>query len=379
MSLTETKVNFSQDESIAVIELNRPAQLNALDTDMLASIEKQLKIWALAPTVKSVFIHSSLPKAFCAGGDVKRLILEKHENRNIEKGTEFFLSEYFADCQVHLYKKPIVAWLEGITMGGGVGLTNGATLRIATETSTFAMPEVYIGFFPDVGASRFLAELEENSGFYLGMSGDRIDARAALAIGLVDIVVPSYVSKDDIGQILVDANFTSDKMKNRTLLIDAVREKGGIAIQGSALESKALIERLRLLKSPFFEKWQVLANHFFSDDFEQMHAAIENVDNERRRSILSQALAFELITQQISKKESWPEVFVREWAVAIELLKGENFTEGVRAVLIDKDQNPDWPAIIEEEAIHEAREIMARPIVNLLTQKFANARTELGL
>lgn len=372
MSFSETKINASLNASIGFIELNRPKSLNALDTEMLHTVESQLRAWSEDPSVRAVFLHSSSSMAFCAGGDVKSLILNKHESRSISAGVDFFNQEYFTDCMVHEYPKPVIAWLEGITMGGGVGLANGATLRFATEASTFAMPEVYIGFFPDVGGSRFLAELKDSSGFYLGMSGDRIDARAALAMGLVDAVV-SASDKDNIIELARDFDFTDDKLSDRNRFLEFLKAEHEVLTTPEG----SLSDSLRALKSPFAEKWMAIQNVFQKGSFAEMREAIQSVNNERRRSVQSQALAYLLIKSEQKHPTGWREVFIKEWNLAIALLSGANFSEGVRAVLIDKDQRPDWPAVTEEEALREGEVLLKPKIENQLAKKFTNAADNL--
>lgn len=374
MSFSETKINTVVDASIGFIELNRPKSLNALDTEMLHTIETQLLEWQSDSKIHAIFLHANLPKAFCAGGDVKNLILSKHQNRNISAGIEFFNQEYYTDCLVYQYQKPIVAWLDGITMGGGVGLTNGATLRLATEASTFAMPEVYIGFFPDVGGSKFLAELKDNSGLYLGMSGDRIEARAALAMGLIDAIV-STDDKLNIINLVRNFDFSNDKINDRQRFLQLLKAKHEVLLSPA---DGSLLEKLGALESPFFGQWKRIVSAFSTGTFVEMHKAIQGLDNSRRRSMQSQALAYLLIQSEKKNPTSWRDVFTKEWILAIALLSESNFSEGVRAVLIDKDQKPDWPAITEEEALREAQELLKPKIENQLAKKFANAGDDFG-
>ncbi len=172
--------------TIGVIELNNPQALNAVTLEMFRAMEKQLLAWRTEADITCVVIHANLGKAFCAGGDVKALVQELNEKSGMQIATDFFVTEYFVDYLIHVYPKPILCWADGVTMGGGVGIMNGASFRIVTERTTLAMPEVALGLYPDVGATYFLNRMADGIGLFLALTGARINGADAVAIGMAD-------------------------------------------------------------------------------------------------------------------------------------------------------------------------------------------------
>ena len=188
--------------SVGTIELARPEAHNALTKEMLLAIEKRLQEWAADPKIACVFMHSENPKAFCSGGDVKALAAARLAGDGAgELAKEFFTQEYFTDYFIHTYPKPIVAWLDGICMGGGIGLTAGASHRVVTEKTVMAMPETLIGFFPDVGATKFLNGLCGDLGIYLGLTGRKFSGSTGVAIGMVDHLLVSSSKRQVMADI----------------------------------------------------------------------------------------------------------------------------------------------------------------------------------
>ncbi|KAJ2611877.1 3-hydroxyisobutyryl-CoA hydrolase [Coemansia sp. RSA 1365] len=170
--------------------LNRPEALNSLTLPMVQSIETQLQRWGKSALCNIVMLRSNSPKAFCAGGDVVSVVKAWKEGETA-KAIKFFKDEYRMNHHIASYNKPIVAMLNGYTMGGGVGLSIHAPFRVANETTVFAMPETKIGLFPDVGASFFLPRMDGQTGVYLGMTGERLKGRDLLYAGIATHYVPS--------------------------------------------------------------------------------------------------------------------------------------------------------------------------------------------
>ena len=169
---------------IGHLTLNRPSGLNAIDLEMVRSLQTQLDAWATDPNIKAVTLRGAGEKAFCAGGDIRSLYDSyKHQDT---LHTLFFEEEYALDLTLHHYAKPVLALMDGYVLGGGMGLAQGADLRVVTERSRLAMPEVAIGYFPDVGGSYFLTRTPGQLGTYLGVSGIQIRASDALYCGLAD-------------------------------------------------------------------------------------------------------------------------------------------------------------------------------------------------
>lgn len=191
MHVKAERLRFGSYE-IGCIILNRPEALNALSLEMLDTIRQQLVEWESDERIGLVWFESSIDRAFCSGGDVKALVLEILSG-NSHKAESFFTSEYSLDYYLHTYTKPVVAWASGLTMGGGLGLINGCSHRIVTPKTTVAMPEIGIGFFPDVGAGYFLNQLPPGVGLVLGLTGCRIGGEEAVCLGLADGMLDSKI------------------------------------------------------------------------------------------------------------------------------------------------------------------------------------------
>jgi enoyl-CoA hydratase/carnithine racemase len=176
---------------LGIVTLNNPRALNALDLSMLRTLETKLLEWRQRRDIACIVVHSNSERAFCAGGDVKALVLRLKENPGIQVGIDYFTTEYFVDYLIHAYDKPILCWADGITMGGGIGIMNGASARVVTERTTMAMPESAIGLYPDVGATYFLNRLPARLGLYLALTSARFDGYDAVAIGMADHWIPS--------------------------------------------------------------------------------------------------------------------------------------------------------------------------------------------
>ena len=184
MDATQNDVLAEVRNHIGHLTLNRPAGLNALTLDMVRTLQRQLDAWAQDPQVHAVVLRGAGEKAFCAGGDIRSLYDSFKNGDTLHQ--DFFVEEYALDLAIHHYRKPVLALMDGFVLGGGMGLVQGADLRVVTEKSRLAMPEVGIGYFPDVGGSYFLPRIPGELGIYLGVSGVQIRAADALYCGLAD-------------------------------------------------------------------------------------------------------------------------------------------------------------------------------------------------
>ena len=184
MDAMQNEVLAEVRNHIGHLTLNRPAGLNALTLDMVRNLHRQLDAWAQDPQVHAVVLRGAGEKAFCAGGDIRSLYDSFKSGDTLHE--DFFVEEYALDLAIHHYRKPVLALMDGFVLGGGMGLVQGADLRVVTEKSRLAMPEVGIGYFPDVGGSYFLPRIPGELGIYLGVSGVQIRAADALYCGLAD-------------------------------------------------------------------------------------------------------------------------------------------------------------------------------------------------
>ena len=222
VSESENSLTFSEqnagDYRLGVITLNNPRALNALDLAMFRKMEARLLEWRKRSDVACVVLHTNSEKAFCAGGDVKALVLGL-QNSGLRIGLDYFTAEYFVDFLIHAYEKPVLCWADGITMGGGIGIMNGASLRVVTERTVMAMPEAAIGLFPDVGGTYFLNRLPEGLGLFLALTSARFSGNDAVAIGMADLWIPSAKKAAALAS-LPALQWTRDPVENKDILRD---------------------------------------------------------------------------------------------------------------------------------------------------------------
>ncbi len=318
----ENDVIFENKQRLGLIRLNRPKALNALTLPMVRAIQTQLDAWAQEEEINSIVIVGEGDRAFCAGGDIKGLYQSGLGDGVL--AAEFFREEYELDYRLATFAKPVISILDGATMGGGVGLSLHGTVRVATEGTLFAMPETSIGLFPDVGSSHFLSRLPDGLGLFLGLTGQRLKAWDCLDIG----VATHFVSCESIDQLLValeasdNALLTVEQFDNRQQL-----EKNSV-----------LLEHRDLIQEAFGRK-----------KLEDIVNFLSEVDTDWRRKQLAKLLAcsptsLKVTLEQIERAASLSlaEVFMMDYRISQACMKGNDFFEGVRALLIDKDQSPKW-------------------------------------
>ena len=250
----QPNVLVENKNGLGIITLNRIKALNALSLDMVNTIQKQLNEWKNDPTVFLVYIHSASEKAFCTGGDIKALY-EHAIKEDYEYTAKYLSKQYLMDYTIHTYEKPILVYINGYIMGGGVGLAIGGSYRIVTEQTKLAMPEIQICFIPDVGASYFLNQLPGAVGTYLGLTGRTIDGNDSLFLGIADYYIHSEKWKE------LEKIIKNKKWKNKTCKDELTQ----------LLEQ---YETIDLPESTIEEKIDVIETNFSFDE-------IEKNDNER--------------------------------------------------------------------------------------------------
>ena len=242
-----TTIVFSEEKSgrfkVGYIALNNPRALNALDLGMLQQMEGKLLEWRQDEDLACVVVYAESEKAFCAGGDVKSLVLALQRDRTIATARDYFTTEYFVDYLIHVYPKPILCWADGITMGGGIGIMNGASSRVVTERTVMAMPEIGIGLFPDVGATYFLNRLPAGLGLFLGLTGARFGGYDAAALGMADGIMRSE-KKGEIFAGLSRLSWSPGPRKNKQTLRDYVAS----AAEPTPSDGSDLLKRLDIIK-----------------------------------------------------------------------------------------------------------------------------------
>ena len=325
----EAEILFDERGVVGLVTLNRPKALNALTLGMVRALTPKLAEWAANSSIKLVAIQGAGGKAFCAGGDIRKLYDVCKEGR-FEDALSFWREEYQLNRIIKRYPKPYVSLIDGIVMGGGVGLSAHGAYRVASDKYLFAMPEVGIGFFPDVGATYVLPRLPAATGIYLALTGARIKAGDALAIGLATHAVPSERFAEVLGK-LADGEPIDQTLR-----------------KFMAPAAEAPLDRQRALIHDVFSRPDLASVLGALDRLEKAGSsfAAETLRTIRSKSPTSLAIAFEQMRRGASL--SFEDAMALEYRIVSRIGEGVDFYEGVRAVIVDKDQKPIWsPASIE--------------------------------
>lgn len=324
-----TEVEFARHGSVGRIVLNRPKALNALTTPMIEELHHCLDQWSAEPGSVLV-IQSGCAKAFCAGGDIRAIRQNTVEGRQGDS-VAFFSAEYQLNARLAELTTPIVALIDGICMGGGLGLSVHGTFRVLTERAVLAMPETSIGFFPDVGASYFLSRLPGALGTYIGLTGYRLDAADAVYAGLATHLVS-------------DTAAVTYALDQRDLSVDEV------------------LRAMAPSTAPGHQGPSGLAAHRAMIDYCFGAASIDEIcsrltqvggpwaDETRATLDAVSPLSLEVTLAAIAagKQQSLRDCLAMELQVATHLIQTHDFVEGVRAMLVDKDRSPSWAAAGEQ-------------------------------
>ena len=314
-------VLISREGGVGRIRLNRPKTIHALTQAMCEMISEALLAWRADPEVEAVIIDHAEGRGFCAGGDV--VMLARSGADDGRDAAAFFAAEYRLNHLLFTYPKPTMAILDGITMGGGVGISLPCTYRIATEHTRFAMPETGIGLFPDVGSGWYLSRLAGRIGQFMALTGARLDGAECRHLGLAT----HYIASADL-----------------PALIDGIiKDPARIADTLGEAESKPPEARIAANES-------AIARLFASDRLGDVIAALEADGGEwaltelatiRAKSPLSCKVSLRLLAEGADRSDFADEM-IAEYALATHVVRTHDFIEGVRALLIDKDNRPDW-------------------------------------
>jgi enoyl-CoA hydratase/carnithine racemase len=322
----------------AIVTLNRPGALNALSLGMILRLRTLFAEYSANPDVFCVLIRGAGDKAFCAGGDIRALYQSFKTGGSLHN--EFFAAEYPLDYLLYSYPKPYAALLDGITLGGGMGISQGSHLRIVGERTRMAMPEVAIGFFPDVGGSYFLSRLPGMLGRYLALTGLKIGAADALYSQLADL----YLPPEAVGSI---ANDLATLHWGNDRFADLQRFFQARAVQP---KSSPTLPALRECIDLHFSKASVTA--ILSSLESETRCAYADWADETVKLMRSRSptlLSVTLRQLQLGAGMSLADCFRMELGMAAHSFEQGDFLEGVRAVLIDKDNKPRWqPSRIED-------------------------------
>jgi len=306
------------------ITLNRPQALNAITLGMVATMTALLRAWADDPAVGAVLLDGAGGRAFAAGGDIRALYdAAKAGDKTLPE--IFWATEYRLNVLIARYPKPVIALMDGVVMGGGVGLSAHASHRIVTERSSVAMPEVAIGYFPDVGACFVLARTAGFVGTYLALTGARAAAADAIYCGLADLHIPA-ARLDELPAALADSRGMHD-VKARLDSFTAPPAAGRLAA------ARAWIDRCYGVDTV-----EEIFDRLAQCDEEEARAALETM---RKMSPTSLKITLRNIRSALSFEEV-EQSFQQDYRVSLACVAEHDFIEGIRATIVDKDRNPVW-------------------------------------
>jgi enoyl-CoA hydratase len=335
-----TEVHFHTHGRAAHISLARPKALHALTQAMCEAMSEALLAWRDDPAIEVVLIDHAEGRGFCAGGDVALVRRSALEDGGAS-GRAFFFAEYRLNHLLFAYPKPVVAFMDGVTMGGGVGISQPAKYRVATENTLFAMPEGAIGLFPDVGAGWYLPRLKGRTGAFMALTGARLDGAECLWAGLAT----HYLSSERLAE--AKARIAAEPDAVAAILDELSAPPPAARIAGNAEK----IDRL-----------------FASDTLEEIVTALQAEPSEWAGKEVKAVVAKCPATAKVALREfaegarrtDFAEEMRAEYRLAARMMLRPDFAEGVRAVLIDKDNAPRWdPATPEGVTGEMLNEIFA--------------------
>jgi enoyl-CoA hydratase len=314
-------VLISVEGRIGRLSLNRPKAIHALNLAMCEAMIEALLAWRDDAAIEAVIIDHSEGRGFCAGGDI-RMLAESGANDGRE-ARAFFHTEYRLNHLLFTYPKPVVAFMDGITMGGGVGISQPAKYRVATEHTRFAMPETGIGLFPDVGGGWYLPRLEGRVGAFLALTGARLDGAECLALGLAT----HYLSSDRLAE-------AKDRIAAHPDRIGGILGELSVTAPPAAITGQ--IDKINRL--------------FASDRYEDILAALEKDGGEWAAKELDalhtkSPQTCKVALRQLREGAAMPDFaaeMAQEYAIGSRVVAMPDFLEGVRALIVDKDNSPKW-------------------------------------
>lgn len=316
-------------QGVGVIKLNRPKALNALSIDMVLGIQDTLKQWKDDPSILFVYITSTTEKSFCAGGDVKS-VFEYEIKGNHAYAPYYLFQQYKMDLMIHDYPKPVVSYLHGYVLGGGAGLAMATSIRITSENTYFGMPEVHIGFFPDVGASYFLNKLPNHVGKYLGVTGKLINGNDLLMLGIAHYQIPKQ-RFDTLEEMILQTSWKKETFEVK--LHELLKRHHQPSVEGSVTK----------------QIWEFIGKHYQHDRLSDIYASLkqegskETLDHKDyldRLCHTSIQITLELLKR--GQTMSLHECVKMEYDLALNVVSMPNFIEGVQKVLIEKTGQPRW-------------------------------------
>jgi enoyl-CoA hydratase len=321
---------------VGIAVINRPAVLNVIDMTLIKLLYAQLETWRVDPAITSVVVRGAGERALCAGGDVRAVYEHRGDDAFMH---EVYRVEYVLDDAIARYGKPYIALMSGIVMGGGCGISVHGSHRVVTETTQLAMPECRIGLFPDIGASSFLARCPGELGLYLGLTGARIGAADALYLGLADYLVPAE-RLDEIIPALANGKPATAALAG----LGAPSGPAPLAALRDDIDAVFGLDSVRDIIAGLESRPEAWAREAHAD----MLAACP----------LSLELTFRAIRE--GRTKTLRDCLLTDFRIAQRLMRGNDYFEGVRARIIDKDNRPRWTHnSVEEVSAEEVDQFFA--------------------
>ena len=330
--------------AIGHITLDRPEALNALTEEMCVGITSALQDYANDPAIGAVVIDGAGERAFCAGGDV--ILLHDSGKAGDDRAEKFWRTEYALNEYIFRYPKPYIALIDGFVMGGGVGLSVHGRLRVAGDTTRFAMPETGIGYFPDVGGTYFLPRLgspmSSAIGNWLGLTGANIGPGQSYALGIANAYVPTR-QHDNLIEALAKAELDGSDLAVANVMKNFVSRPP---------ESEALSDAVSCFDEP------TVPAILRALDADGSEWALKQAKSIRRKSPLAMAVTLEAMRR--GSQLRFRDAMQRELDYSLGYLKTQDFYEGIRAQLIDKDRNPKWSHELGDVTQSQISRVLAR-------------------
>ena len=328
--------------AVGHMSLNRPKALHALTLDMVHAMSAALTEWADDDSIEAVIIDHAEGRGFCAGGDIA-FLRNSALNDGGASGRRFFHDEYQLNHQLFTFPKPVVAFMDGITMGGGVGIAMPAKYRVATENTRFAMPETGIGLFPDVGGGWYLSRLSGRLGQFLALTGARLDGAEVCWAGIVTHHLPS--------EKLAEA---------KARIIEHPARIAGILSELSEKHAEPRVEA----------NAEKIARHFASDRYETILASLEADDSDWAAKELATLRSKSPQTCKVALRQlatsagmdDFAANMAMEYRIASRVLTRPDFAEGVRAVIVDKTNDPAWNPATPEAVTEDLLDAIFAPL-----------------
>lgn len=321
------EILFDRKGDWGVVTLNRPQALNALTWDMVKAFRAQLAEWAMDHSVCAVLVKGAGEKAFCAGGDIRWL--HDEAKKDPAHASEFFHEEYRNNAAIYHFPKPYVALIDGVVMGGGVGVSVHGDFRIAGDRTLFAMPETGIGLFPDVGGGHFMPRLGGGLGMYLALTGARAKAADCVYAGIATHYAPTE-KLALLEEALLNEDLSGDANAAISHLLDAYAEDTG---HPALCDNREAIDQ-----------------HFKTDgSLDDVIASLRSDDSDFAKNTLATLERMSPTSMRITFEQmkrggelSFDDVMKMEFRIVRRVMEGHDFFEGVRAQILDKDRSPQW-------------------------------------